>query len=158
GLQLRPLLALRVGSWRCGLVGNFSSELFMRRNVFILAALLAAPTPALADEVDDLVAAEMKKQRIPGLTLAVVEDGRIVKAQGYGLANVEHQVAAKRETIYQSGSVGKQFTAMAAMLLVEDGKLKLDDPISKYLPDTPEAWKDVTVRHLLTHTGGIKEY
>jgi CubicO group peptidase (beta-lactamase class C family) len=126
----------------------------------LLAALVfltAAPFVA-ADAVDDFVRNEMKEQKVPGLTLAVVHKGEVVKAEGYGLANVEHQVPAKRETVYQSGSVGKQFTATAMMLLVEDGKVKLDDPVSEYLPGTPESWKGVTVRHLLTHTGGIKEY
>lgn len=111
-----------------------------------------------ADEVDVFVRAELARQKAPGLTLGVIQNGKVVKAEGYGLANVEHNVPAKRETVYQSGSVGKQFTATAVMLLVEDGKIKLDDPVSKYLPNTPESWKDVTVRHLLTHTAGIKEY
>jgi CubicO group peptidase (beta-lactamase class C family) len=128
------------------------------RPLLTLSLLLAAPAAALADPTDDFVRAEMKKQLIPGLTLAVVKDGKVVKVEGYGLANVEHQVPAKRETVYQSGSVGKQFTSFAAMLLVEDGKMTLDDPVSKHLPDAPEAWKGVTVRHLLTHTSGIGEY
>lgn len=124
------------------------------------AALVLFTLPAIgrADEVDGFVRAELARQKAPGLTLAVVHNGKVVKAEGYGLANVEHNVPAKRETVYQSGSVGKQFTATAVMLLVEDGKINLDDPVSKYLPDTPESWKDVTVRHLLTHTAGIKEY
>lgn len=111
--------------------------------------------PLRADEIDDLVRAEMMRQKIPGVSIAVVRDGKIIKETGYGLANVEHEVPAKPETIYQSGSVGKQFTAGLVMLLVEDGKIGLDDPISKYLPKAPEAWKDITVRHLLTHTSGL---
>lgn len=66
----------------------------------------------------------MKKQRIPGVAVAIIRDGQIVYAKGHGLANVEHQVAVKPETIFQSGSMGKQFTAAAVMLLVEDGKLR----------------------------------
>src|SRR5262249_1304649 len=97
------------------------------------------------------------RQRIPGLSVAVVRNGEVIKAQGYGLANVELQVPATKDTIYSSGSVGKQFTATAVMQLVEDGKIGLDDKISKYLDGTPEAWKDVTVRHLLTHTSGVKD-
>jgi CubicO group peptidase (beta-lactamase class C family) len=122
-----------------------------------VALFLSAPA-AVADEIDDFVRGEMKRQKIPGLTLAVIKDGKPVKVQGYGLANVEHNVPAERETVYQTGSVGKQFTAMAVMLLVEDGKIGLDEPVSKYLPDTPESWKGITVRHLLTHTGGVQEY
>ncbi|HEV2905499.1 MAG TPA: serine hydrolase domain-containing protein, partial [Pyrinomonadaceae bacterium] len=109
-------------------------------------------------KVDEIVKTEMKLQRIPGLSLAVVKDGQIVLAKGYGLANVEHQVPAKAETIFQSGSMGKQFTSMAVMMLFEDGKLSLSDSITKYFPDSPESWKNITVRHLLTHTAGTTDY
>ena len=118
----------------------------MTRAALAAVAVCLSAHAAVADEIDDYVRGEMKRQKVPGLTLAVVKDGKPVKVQGYGLANVEHDVPAKRETVYQTGSVGKQFTAMAVMLLVEDGKLALDDPVSKYLPDTPESWKAVTVR------------
>lgn len=84
--------------------------------------------------------------------------GEVLKAQGYGLANVEHRVPVTPETVFQSGSVGKQFTAAGAMFLVEEGKLDLDDPVTRHLPDAPEPWKAIRVRHLLTHTSGIKEY
>jgi len=122
-----------------------------------LAALLTTSV-ASADSIDDVIRAEMKRQGVPGLSLGVVKDGRVFRAEGYGFANVELQVPATRKTVYQSGSVGKQFAAMAAMLLKEEGKLKLDDPVSKYLPGTPDAWKPITIRHLLTHTSGIPEY
>jgi CubicO group peptidase (beta-lactamase class C family) len=127
---------------------------------FLLAAsiLLTVSAPIRADSVDDFVNAQLKSQRIPGLSIAVVEDGKLIKAQGYGLANVELNVPATKETVYSSGSVGKQFTATCVMLLVEDGKLQLDDPVSKYIDGTPETWKDMTVRHLLTHTSGVKNY
>jgi len=108
--------------------------------------------------VDAFVAAEMREQRIPGLALSVLRDGKPVKAQGYGLANVELNVAVKPETVFQTGSVGKQFTATAVMMLVEEGKVGLDDKLSKYLDGTPTSWKDVTVRNLLTHTSGIADY
>jgi len=108
--------------------------------------------------VDAVVGAEMREQRIPGLALAVLRDGKVVKGQGYGLANVELNVAVKPETVFQTGSVGKQFTATAVMMLVEEGKVGLDDKLSKYLAGTPEVWKDVTVRNLLTHTSGITDY
>jgi len=108
--------------------------------------------------VDDYVQAEMKRQRIPGVSLAIVKKGQIVLAKGYGLANVEHQVPVKPETIFQSGSMGKQFTATAVMMLVEEGKVSLDEKISKYLGEVPEAWQSITVRHLLTHTSGLTDY
>jgi CubicO group peptidase (beta-lactamase class C family) len=115
----------------------------------------AAETPT---QVDDFIASEMKAQQIPGVSLAVVKDGTPVLVKGYGVANVEHQVAVKPETIFQSGSVGKQFTAMAVMMLVEEGKIGLDDPLTKYCPDGPESWKKIKVRNLLSHTSGIPDY
>lgn len=108
----------------------------------------------LSIRVDSFANAQMQKQKIPGLSLAVVRDGKIVHVKGYGYANLEHRVAVKPETIFQSGSVGKQFTAFAIMLLVEDGKIRLEDPLNKYFPDAPASWEKITVKHLLTHTGG----
>ncbi|MBA3768121.1 MAG: beta-lactamase family protein, partial [Acidobacteria bacterium] len=77
------------------------------------------------------------------------------KAKGYGLANVELNVPATPETIYRLASTGKLFIATGIMLLVEEGKLSLDDPISKYLAGIPDAWQKITVRHLLSHTSGV---
>jgi CubicO group peptidase (beta-lactamase class C family) len=109
-------------------------------------------------KVDAYVNGEMRAEKIPGLALAIVRDGKIVKSQGYGLANLELDVAVKPETIFQTGSVGKQFTATAVMMLVEEGKIHLDHPIGKYLPDSPASWSNVTVRNLLTHTSGVPDY
>jgi CubicO group peptidase (beta-lactamase class C family) len=115
------------------------------------------PEPS-SSQIDELVNAEIKKQKIPGASLVILKDGKIVKAQGYGLANVELNVPATEKTVYQSGSMGKQFTATLIMMLVGEGKLKLDDKIATYLPGAPETWKNITLRHLLTHTSGIKNY
>jgi CubicO group peptidase (beta-lactamase class C family) len=111
-----------------------------------------------ADAVDALIESEMRKQGIPGLSVAVVREGKLVKVAGYGLANVELDVPARPDTVYQTASMTKQFTAAGVMLLVEDGKVGLDDPLSKYLDDVPSGWSAVTVRHLLTMTGGVKDY
>lgn len=100
----------------------------------------------------------MTDQRIPGVAVAVVRGGEVLKAQGYGLANVEHQIAVTDETMFQSGSLGKQFTAVAVMLLVQDGSVSLSDPIAKFFPGAPAHWQAITVRHLLTHTSGVPEY
>ena len=100
----------------------------------------------------------MQKQHIPGLSLLVSRDGNPIRAQGYGLANVELRVPVKPETVFQSGSVGKQFTATAVMMLVEEGKIGLEDPLTKLFPDAPAAWKQVTVRELLSHTAGFTDY
>jgi len=100
----------------------------------------------------------MRAEKIPGLGLGVARDGENIKARGYGLANVELDVPVKAETLFQTGSVGKQFTATAVMMLVEEGKVGLDDKISKYFAGTPAAWKGITVRNLLSHTSGIPDY
>jgi CubicO group peptidase (beta-lactamase class C family) len=82
----------------------------------------------------------------------------MVLVKGYGLANVEHQVPVKPETIFQSGSMGKQFTSTLIMMLVEQGKISLDDKLGKFFPEGPEAWRNITIHHLLTHTGGTTDY
>jgi CubicO group peptidase (beta-lactamase class C family) len=107
---------------------------------------------------DAYIASEMAVEKIPGLALAVVRDGHVVKAAGYGFASLEFNVPVKPETLFQTGSVGKQFTATAVMMLAEENKIALDDKLSKYLPGTPAKWKDVTIRNLLSHTSGIADY
>ncbi len=109
-------------------------------------------------KIDRLVRQEMSAQQIPGVSLAVLRRGKIILLKSYGFANVEHQVPVKAETIFQSGSIGKQFTAAGVMILAQENKLSLDDKISKYFPDAPPAWKDITVWHLLTHTSGLGDY
>jgi CubicO group peptidase (beta-lactamase class C family) len=126
--------------------------------VCLTISFAAARTPAANAAVTDYVKAEMQRQHIPGLALLVVKSGKIVRVEGFGLANVELQVPVKPETIFQSGSVGKQFTATAVMMLVEEGKIGLDDPLTKYFADAPPSWKEVTVRELLSHTAGFGDY
>jgi CubicO group peptidase (beta-lactamase class C family) len=108
------------------------------------------------DKTDAYVTAEMKRRSIPGLALAVIRHGKVIKMRGYGLANVELAVPVHPETVFDLASVTKQFTATAILLLMEEGKIRLDDQISRYLSNTPEAWKLITVRHLLTHTAGFR--
>lgn len=130
----------------------------LRATVLIVAASAAALLAQGGDPVDAIVAAQMKAQRIPGVAVAVIRRGDVLKAKGYGFANVEHDVPATDQTIFQSGSIGKQFTATAVMLLVEDGALSLSDRLKKFYPDGPAAWDPITIRHLLTHTSGIPDY
>jgi D-alanyl-D-alanine carboxypeptidase len=120
-----------------------------------LVVLFTATLAAQADKIDEYVKAEMQRQHIPGTSIAVIKDGKIIKAEGYGLANVELNVPATPETVYKIGSVSKQLIAAGVLLLIEDGKVSLDDKISKFLEGTPETWKEINVRHLLTHTSGI---
>ena len=128
----------------------------------VVAALLMVSQLAAQQDLDGRMDAFVEKvrkeQKVPGLAVAVLRDGKLVRAKGYGLANVELDVPVKPETIFQSGSVGKQFTATAVMMLVQEGKVGLDDKVSKYFTGTPATWKDITVRNLLTHTSGIPEY
>ena len=131
---------------------------FLRIGLCLSVYVLCALAQDSADAVDNYIHAEMSKRRIPGLALLVVRDGKTVKQKGYGFSNVELQVPVKPETLFQSGSMGKQFTAAAVMMLVEEGKIGLDDPLTKYLPDAPTSWNQVKVRHLLSHTGGFGDY
>jgi CubicO group peptidase (beta-lactamase class C family) len=127
--------------------------------IFSLATTnIAAQSTVTSAAVGDYVRAEMQRQHIPGLSLLVAKGGKTVRAEGFGLADVELQVRVKPETVFQSGSVGKQFTATAVMMLVEEDKIRLDDPLTKYFPDAPASWKDVTVRELLSHTAGFGDY
>ena len=122
----------------------------------------AVPAAAQSDSsiaaIDRLLRAEVRRQRIPGLSVAVLRGQRVLFARGYGFANLEHRVRATDSTVYQSGSLGKQFTAALILQLADSGKLELDAPIRRYLPEGPPRWDSVTVRHLLTHTSGIPDY
>ena len=127
-----------------------------RRSIpLALVLFLATSTIARADPTDDFIKAEMKRQNIPGLSLAIVKDGQVIKAAGYGLADRNRKIPATPETVYKIASVSKQFIATGIMLLVQEGRLGVDDRISKHLDGPPAAWKDITIRHLLTHTSGI---
>ncbi len=128
------------------------------RSISVLLAVVILCVPALADRIDDYVATQLSERHIPGLALVVVKDGRVVKMKGYGIASLEFSVPVTTKTAFEIGSVSKQMTAAAIMLLAEEGKLGLDDRVSKHLAGTPEGWKDVTIRHLLAHSSGVKSY
>jgi len=137
---------------------------------FVVLALVLAAVPVtsgqvsrrpasqgLAAEVDRLAAAEFGSGG-PGGALIVVKDGKTLVRKGYGLADVELNVPVRPEMIFRVGSVTKQFTAALVMMLVEEGRIALDDDLTKYLPDYPTQGKHISVEHLLTHTSGIKDY
>ncbi|MCA1615126.1 MAG: beta-lactamase family protein [Acidobacteria bacterium] len=141
----------------------------MQRRAFLLglAALAASAraegggkgsNPALLTAVDSIAADALRGRPLPGLSVAVARGGRTVLAKGYGFADLERKVPATPETVYQIGSVSKQFTAAAVMRLVEQKKVRLDDPLTKYLPDYPTRGHRPLVRHLLGQTSGIKEF
>jgi CubicO group peptidase (beta-lactamase class C family) len=108
-----------------------------RTSLFALLLLLIVTSPVRANKLDDYVRAEMQKQHIPGLSLAVIKEGKIIRVEGYGLANVELNVPARPETVYNIGSASKQLIAAGVMILTQDGKLSLNDRISKFLEATP---------------------
>ena len=125
--------------------------------ILTIFLIISLPTLAQADNVDDFIHTEMQRRHIPGLTFAVIQDGKVVKEKAYGLANVELNVPATTDTLYQIASATKTFTATAIMALVEEGKFSLDEKIIKLLPEVPAAWGEVTVRHCLTHTSGLPD-
>lgn len=135
--------------------------MFVMRYITLATALgltIAVAAIGWADEVDDLVKAEMTRQQIPGCAIAVVRDGKVVKAAAYGVANVESGLPVTTDTIFPIQSLTKQFTAAGVMLLVEEGKIGLDDPVGRYLGEIPPAWDKLTVRHLLTQTSGLPDF
>jgi CubicO group peptidase (beta-lactamase class C family) len=129
-----------------------------RHTIFFISLILAARLTAAADRVDDFVKAQMSHRKIPGLVLAIVKDGKPVKHEAYGIANLELNVPVRKDTAFEIGSVTKQFTAAMVLLLVEDGKLSLDDKVTRFFDNAPASWQDITVRHLLTHTSGLRNY
>jgi CubicO group peptidase (beta-lactamase class C family) len=128
----------------------------MRCLSFLLLPTLLFPSFVHADQVDAYIELRMGKEHLPGLSLAVLRDGKVLKLKGYGYANLELKVPAAPDTVYQIGSITKQFTATAIMILVQENRVDLDNKISKYISGTPETWKDITVRNLLTHTSGLQ--
>src|SRR2546428_8057526 len=131
----------------------------LRGSLVIVVALLllhVARAPAAhADAIDDYIKTEMERRHIPGLALAVARTGKTVKVRGSGIANLEPGVPVPPDTVFELASVTKQFTATAIMLLVEEGKVQLDDPVAWHLPRAPETWKAITVRDLVPHTAGL---
>ncbi|HKQ37226.1 MAG TPA: serine hydrolase domain-containing protein [Verrucomicrobiae bacterium] len=128
------------------------------RKLYLLLFLVLGVCSAFADELDRYLRAQMEEQHIPGLSMAVLRRGKPVRSQGYGYADIDRKVAITANTVFQLQSITKTFTATAVMMLVEDNKLSVEDKISKYLQGTPPLWERITIRHLLTHTSGIKDF
>jgi D-alanyl-D-alanine carboxypeptidase len=124
----------------------------------LLASLVALiPEAQAAESATGFLNDYLKRKQIPGCAVMVRREGKVALLEGYGLANLEHDVRVTPQSVFQSGSMGKQFTAMAVMMLAEEGKLSLDDRIAKHL-SVPSSWSRITVRHLLTHTSGLGDY
>jgi CubicO group peptidase (beta-lactamase class C family) len=136
----------------------FAATLHAQEADAVPRAKSAVDRSAQLDSVDVYIEGEMRKQGIPGLSLAVVRAGKVVKMKAFGVANVELNAPASPNTVYELQSITKSFVACGIMLLVRDGKLSLDDKITKYLSGLPVAWSEVTVRQLLGHTSGIPSF
>lgn len=111
----------------------------------------------LMQTIDDLIQ-ETYKATEPGAAVIVVKDGKVIFRKGHGMANLELGVPVEPDMVFRIGSITKQFTAVAILMLVEQGKLSLNDSISKFLPDYPTQGHVITIKHLLTHTSGIKSF
>lgn len=108
--------------------------------------------------IDDLVLSTYSFLDEPGVAVIVTQTGKVIHRKGYGIANIEFGISIEPDMVFRLGSISKQFTAIAVLMLVEQGKVALDDPITKFLPDYPTHGHLITVEHLLTHTSGIKSY
>ncbi|MFW6140845.1 MAG: serine hydrolase domain-containing protein [Acidobacteriota bacterium] len=127
--------------------------------VKLIIMILAVFTVQLhADYIDDYILDQMQKQNIPGLTLGIIKNGKIVKIKAYGLASIELDVPATTETVYQLASTTKSFTICSIQKLYEEGKLDLNDKISKFLPDLPKAWENITIQHCISHSSGLPDF
>lgn len=143
------------------MIGSISRSSCILRYSAALSFLLVQPVltkaPAdLASRVDAVMTPFVSDG--PGATVIVVKDGRVLIRKGYGLANLETRTAMRPEMVFELGSVTKQFTSTAILMLAEEGKLSLGDDIRKYVPDFPDKGERITIEHLLTHTSGIKDY
>lgn len=131
---------------------------FQRRKsalLFFFCALLMMTGYAQKDAIDAFIEQQMQQQKITGLTIGIVKNGKVLMSKGYGFANLEHKIPAASNTVFKLASVSKHMVATGIMLLAQEGKLKLTDSITKYFPDAPATWNGITIRHLLNHTSGL---
>lgn len=130
--------------------------------LFLPAALLSLPVAALSQAQQeakvDAIFARYNRSDSPGCALGVIRDGRMIYARGYGIANLEHGIPIGARTIFDLGSTSKQFTAACIVLLAQEGKLSYDDDIRKFVPEMPDYGSRITVRHLLHHASGLRDY
>ena len=113
---------------------------------------------AVISNIEDLIRRTMDSGKIPGVAVAVVKEGEVLLSKGFGVANLETDAPVTIKSMFQSGSLGKQFTSAGIMALVEDGLIDLDGSVTTYISEAPKAWRAITIRHLLTHSSGIPDY
>ena len=125
--------------------------------VVLFSVLLPCWSQVPVDKIDSIFSS-WDNDSTPGGAVGVMKDGKLIFAKGYGLADLEHDIPITPATVFYFASSGKQFAAFAILLLEEQGKLRLDDEIQRYLPDFPRFEQPITIRHLLHHTSGIRGY
>lgn len=123
--------------------------------LFILQLFVLSLASAQSVAIDAYIDSVMLDRNIPGLQLAIVKDGSIVKTGAYGIANIEDDIPVDSNTLFAINSMTKTFTGVAVMQLVEEGKVRLDAPVGEYLEELPDAWKKITIRQLMSHTSGL---
>ena len=121
--------------------------------VFLFVSVFA--TAQRQDTIDRLIDRKMQEQKLVGVSVGIIKDGKLVKMTGYGLANREYRVLADENTVYKLASISKHMIAVAIMKLHEERRLNLTDKVTKYFPDAPVSWSSITIRHLLNHTSGL---
>jgi CubicO group peptidase (beta-lactamase class C family) len=128
------------------------------KNFKILSLFLIIPALLIAqrDSTDFIVDSIMQKQKIVGLSLAVIKNGKVKWNKGYGLANVELNQSVKKESVIRISSISKQFFCTAIMKLMEEGKLSIEDSIHKFFPDAPDSWKPIQIKYLMSHSSGLQ--
>ena len=128
----------------------------------LLAQAIVCSAPVIAQyehaAAIDRIFANWDSDNAPGCALGIIQNGKLVYSRGYGMANLEYGIPNSRESVFRIGSTSKQFTAACIVLLSQEGKLNLDDPLSKFFPDFPSYADNITVLHLLNHTSGIRDY
>jgi len=125
-------------------------------NKILLFIFLPSFSFAQVDSTDIIVKNIMKQQKIVGLSLAVIRNGKPVVNKGYGLSNVELNIPVTSESVIRLGSVSKQFFTTAIMKLMEEGKLSIEDSVHKFFPDAPETWRSIKIKNLMSHTSGLQ--
>jgi CubicO group peptidase (beta-lactamase class C family) len=133
------------------------AALFALSISLLLPASLHAQQVPQADSIDLFIKNQMQRRHIPGLQVAIVRDGKIIKHAAYGTANLEHNIPATEESIFSVNSITKAFVGVAVMQLAEEGKLKITDPLSLHLDSLPAAWQKITLQQVLTHTSGLPD-
>ena len=132
-----------------------------RSGILVILVALLASIPCLSQSLNervDAVFSEWDRADSPGCALGVIEDGELIYERGYGMANLEHGIPINSTSVFRIGSTSKQFTAVVMLLLAEQGKLSLDDDVRDYFPEFPQYESPVTIRHMLNHTSGIRDY